>query len=68
MKDETLQKFREEFTTYAKAVDSDFSEIDELKKSWQKFKGINNCRYCWLKNMIGKGKKKLLKLHWEVMC
>ena len=39
MKDETLQKFREEFTTYAKAVDSDFSEIDELEKKLAKVQG-----------------------------
>lgn len=39
MKDETLQKFREEFTTYAEAVDSDFSEIDELEKKLKKVQG-----------------------------
>ena len=39
MKDETLQKFRKEFTTYAEAVDSDFSEIDELEEELAKVQG-----------------------------
>ena len=41
MKDEALQKFRKEFTTYAEAVDSDFSEIDELEKELAKVQGYN---------------------------
>ena len=36
MKDETLKKFREEYTTYLEAADSEFKEIDELEKKLEK--------------------------------
>lgn len=36
MKEETLKKFREEYTTYLEAADSEFEEIDELKKELEK--------------------------------
>ena len=36
MKDETLKKFREEYTTYLEAADSEFEEIDELEKELEK--------------------------------
>lgn len=36
MKEETLKKFREGYTTYLEAADSEFKEIDELKKELEK--------------------------------
>lgn len=36
MKEETLKKFREEYTTYLEAANSEFEEIDELNKELEK--------------------------------
>ena len=35
MKEETLKKFREEYTTYLEAADSNFAEIERLEKEFE---------------------------------